>query len=451
MDSNILYLNLFVIFILLLIIAATLITKKENLKARLSFCFFFFNIVVSCCCNLITYYYGNHRLIFVQVSFAGLALLYGPMLLQYVFFTLGQKLPKYWMLNYWIVLIVFLAGLYYLFIPEPLQKKYFQQMVDGVYLPTVLLNVLSLFHSIIYFVYVRIFLNRFKVDATDIQLFIKEKWTSNFVNYMILCNVVIIVYYVIATIFYADLLVFGDLVIVPLIILAIYSFIVIKSSQQHKEAEFKYVLSQVESQNELLQQRLSISRDLHDNIGSQLTFILSSVDNIKYSLDIQDNHLDQKLSNISDFAKDTIVELRDTVWALNTTEMLFEDLEMRINNFIEKAKISRDLIQFSFKTDESLKTLQLSSIEGMNIYRTIQEGVHNAFKHAHATAISIEVIALDKQKKITITDNGKGFEPLAVVRGEGISNMKKRMAQIGGTFSIISDKQGTTIEILIGY
>ena len=336
-----------------------------------------------------------------------------------------------------------------MYIPESTQKQYLQEMIDGLHVPTILLSVLVLFHSIFYFIYVRIFLNKFKVDPNDIQMVIKEKWTSNFVNYMIVCNVTIIVFYLVAAVFYVELLIFADLVIVPIIILAIYSFIVIKSSQQHKEAEFKYVLSQVENQNKLLQQRLSISRDLHDNIGSQLTFIISSVDNVKYAFDIEDNHLENRLNKISEFAKGTIVELRDTVWALNSNKMVFEDLEARINNFIEKAKVSNEHVLFTFIIDEKLKLKELNAIEGMNVYRTIQEAIHNAFKHANASNITIEATESNGLKKIKITDDGIGFDMDQVEKGSGLNNMKKRIEQIGGKLELSSNKQGTTVEFVV--
>lgn len=449
MNPNILYLNLFVVFILSLIIVATLVAKKENLKARLTFCFFFLNIIITCVNNLVTLYLGNHKLIFLQISLAGTALLYGPMLFQYTLFLLEKKLPKYWWLNYLAVFLVFVAGLYYLFIPEEIQKIYLKEMIDGEHLPALILNLLVLFHSIFYFIYVRLFLNKLKLDPNDVQLRLKKDWTSNFVNYMIFCNAVVILYYVVTVIFFADLLVFGDLVIVPLIILIIYSFIIIQSAQQHKEAELKYVLSQVETQNKLLQQRLSISRDLHDNIGSQLSFIISSVDTVKYAYAKQDDILENKLTNISNFAKDTIVELRDTVWALNSNQLLFEDLQSRITNFIEKANLSDEKIEFSFMIDEDVKIQKLSSVQGMHVYRTIQEAVHNAVKHAKATAISICIENNKTKKTITITDNGIGFDFLAVEKGNGLNNMKKRMEQIGGSFDLFSDNKGTRIEVLI--
>jgi signal transduction histidine kinase len=128
-----------------------------------------------------------------------------------------------------------------------------------------------------------------------------------------------------------------------------------KNQQLAQENELKAAIVQIDNQNKLQEQRLSISRDLHDNIGSQLTFIISSVDNIKYGFDIINEKLDTKLTNISNFAKDTIVELRDTIWAMNSNEISFEDLEARINNYIEKAKDAKDDVSFSFAFDETIE------------------------------------------------------------------------------------------------
>lgn len=402
-----------------------------------------------CTANLITYYFGNYNLIFLQFLILGLAILYGSMLLQYVFYSLEIKLPKYWSFNYWFFLLVFISSFYYLFLPDETQKRYFDEMIQGNHMPIVILGNLVLLHSVVYFIYLRIFLNKFKVKSKDIHLEMKKEWVSDFVNYMIFCNIIFILYYVIVSMFYAQYIVFGDLVIVPILILAIYSFIVVKSSQKHKEAELKYVLSQVENQNKLLQQRLSISRDLHDNIGSQLTFIISSIDNLKLTYKVEDKYLNYKLLTIGDFAKNTIVELRDTVWALNSVEMLFEDLEIRINNFIDKARISNQNICFSFLIHEDLRSVKLTAVEGMNIYRTIQEAVNNAFKHAKASRIAIQVEKIESIKRIIISDNGIGFNEEVVQDGNGLKNMRKRIEQIGGIFTLISNSEGTKIEIYI--
>ena len=222
-----------------------------------------------------------------------------------------------------------------------------------------------------------------------------------------------------------------------------------KNQQQAQENQLKLVIEKIENQNKLQEQRLAISRDLHDNIGSQLTFIISSVENVKYGFDITNQKLDNKLTNISSFAKDTILELRDTIWAMNSNEISYEDLEIRINNFIEKAKLSQENISFSFAIDENLKQQKLSSVEGMNVYRTIQEAINNSLKYAAADVISVNIKPIANQTCITIKDNGKGFDLETTEKGNGLNNMKKRIEEIDGTFDLKSSKNGTKIEILI--
>lgn len=454
MDSYILFINIVLIFVLSLIIASTLINKKDDLKTRLSFCFFFLIVIFNSINNLIVLYFGNHQLIFLLFSFTSFGFLFGPMLLQYVYFLLNQKLPKYWIFNYIFSLLIFIIGLYYLFIPENEQKKYLQGIIEGKNEVLNNLNLIVLLHCFVYFILVKRFIKKINHDQNNTQLGIKKKWALDFVYYMVFCSVLILIIYIILGVFFVEKLVLGDLVFMPLIILSVYSFIVIKSAQQHKEAELNLATSLFENQNKLQEQRLRISRDLHDNIGAQLTFVISSVDNLKYEFDFENKKLDSKLNDISLFAKETIVELRDTVWAMNSDEISYEDLEIRINNYIEKAKLVQENISFSFAIEEKLKTQKLTSVQGMNIYRTIQEAVNNALKYANATVISINAKTFENQIKLTIQDNGIGFnvnkkmaKELATT-GNGLNNMKKRIEEIGGQISISSSNEGTIIEIL---
>ncbi|MGL2966513.1 tetratricopeptide repeat-containing sensor histidine kinase [Flavobacterium sp. XGLA_31] len=233
-----------------------------------------------------------------------------------------------------------------------------------------------------------------------------------------------------------------------IIIYLIYRQQKLKNKQQQQEFELKSAIAKIETQNKLQEQRLQISRDLHDNIGSQLTFIISSVDNIKYAFEIQNQKLDHKLSNISNFAKSTIIELRDTIWAMNHSEITFEDLKARIHNFVEKAKEVRQDIAFDVTIEDSLKPITFSSVEGMNIYRTIQEAINNSIKYAEANSIKIDIRKRQNSIDITIVDDGKGFDSTTTALGNGIQNMKKRIAEINGTFALQSTPQaGTTITI----
>ncbi|QNM84672.1 tetratricopeptide repeat protein [Polaribacter pectinis] len=239
------------------------------------------------------------------------------------------------------------------------------------------------------------------------------------------------------------------LLILGIIFFAIYKKNQYKRKQLQKEIDLKDALATIKTQNRLQEQRLRISRDLHDNIGSQLTFIISSIDNLKYiSKDVNDT-LKDKLIGISTFTSETIHELRDTIWAMNKSEISVEDLHARILSFVEKAKIATEnmLFEVNYNID---KNATFSSLEGMNIFRVIQEAINNAIKYAEASKVEIKLDKKDNQFIASVIDDGVGFDIKNVDLGNGLSNMEKRMSKINGKVVIVSEiEKGTTIKIYL--
>ncbi len=223
----------------------------------------------------------------------------------------------------------------------------------------------------------------------------------------------------------------------------------IRNRQLLQEHELKDAMLQIESQNRLQQQRLGISRDLHDNIGAQLTFIISSVDALRYAFNIQNPALEAKLQNINSFTKATIVELRDTIWAMNQNEIALEELRSRIYNFIGNAKEACVAIDFQFYIDNDLQAFKVTSVMGMNIYRTVQEAINNAIKYANATRIGVYFEDSAHGFSIRIEDDGNGFDLNSIQLGNGLQNMKKRIESVGGKYDLVSEPgKGTHIFIL---
>ena len=239
-------------------------------------------------------------------------------------------------------------------------------------------------------------------------------------------------------------------VILSLLGYLFYSQQRLKNRQLKKENELKDALLKIETQNRLQEQRLRISRDLHDNIGAQLTFIISSLDNLKYGFKLPEK-LSDKLKSISEFTTTTIYELRDTIWAMNRTDISLEDLQSRISNFIDKADLAAEQIKFKFNSNISdIETFKLTSLQGMNLYRIIQEAINNAIKYSDAKHITIDFNCTEKQVKVNITDDGKGFDLNSTQMGNGINNMKKRALEIKGEVEILSQvNKGTTIIITV--
>ncbi|MGK0413321.1 MAG: signal transduction histidine kinase, partial [Polaribacter sp.] len=239
------------------------------------------------------------------------------------------------------------------------------------------------------------------------------------------------------------------LILLAIIFFSIYKRNQLKREQLLKEIDLKDALSIIKTQNRLQEQRLRISRDLHDNIGSQLTFIISSIDNLKYLSKNVNTKLKDKLSSISSFTSETIYQLRDTIWAMNKSEISIEDLHVRVLSFIEKAKSAAENIEFDIQQEITSKT-SISSLKGMNVFRIIQEAINNAIKYADANKIVIKLSEKNQNLLVSIFDNGKGFDIKTVDLGNGLNNMGKRISEIKGSININSKKEkGTQITLSV--
>jgi signal transduction histidine kinase len=239
----------------------------------------------------------------------------------------------------------------------------------------------------------------------------------------------------------------GSIIILAIVIVGLYKRHQFKQKQFQKEMDLNKALAQIKTQNRLQEQRLEISRDLHDNIGAQLTFIISSIDNLKHISKGSSEKFKEKLTNISGFTSETIGQLRDTIWAMNKNEIPFDELYGRLLSYVEKVKQITQTAQITI--DHSVTSSpNFSSVIGMNLFRVIQESINNAVKHANAHEIKINFREVDNQLQIRIQDDGNGFDKSNFEVGNGLSNMETRIMSIGGDVFINSELTKGT-EVLI--
>ncbi|MCB9363851.1 MAG: tetratricopeptide repeat protein [Flavobacteriales bacterium] len=225
----------------------------------------------------------------------------------------------------------------------------------------------------------------------------------------------------------------------------IYRFQKQKHMRLQEENLLKDEIAQVNLQNKLHQERLAISGNLNDNIGTQLAYIISSVENMEHLFKSADEKLLAKLTDVAHFSRTTITQLRDTIWALNKDEISFEDLKLRLYNYIENAKLAQEQTIFNFKVELS-NNFHLNSIQGVSIYRVVQEAINNAMKYAAATNVSLLITEKDEFLVLSIKDDGIGFNMAEIQLGNGLENMKNRASAIHANFSINSaPTEGTAI------
>jgi signal transduction histidine kinase len=217
-----------------------------------------------------------------------------------------------------------------------------------------------------------------------------------------------------------------------------------KNRHLEQEAKLQAIYAEQETQKRLHEQRDRISSDLHDNIGAQLTFIVSSLDNLK-SASFGQEKMAAKIDQISSFTVETVGELRDTIWAMNKENVSLEDLLGRLANFLAKAKGACPTIDFELKVDDQIEMeFLLNSLEGINYFRVVQEAINNAIKHSGASKITINLIKVGETLRICVRDNGQGIQNQSL--GNGLGNMRNRADRIGKNLSIDTQQnQGTEV------
>jgi tetratricopeptide (TPR) repeat protein len=106
----------------------------------------------------------------------------------------------------------------------------------------------------------------------------------------------------------------GGLVILLGVIFFVYRYQRTKRKTQLKEVLLNQELEKTILEKEFGDEKIRIARELHDNIGSHLTFMISSLDNLSY---VQQQEKIDKIIDLSNFGRETMKELRDTIWAMN--------------------------------------------------------------------------------------------------------------------------------------
>lgn len=201
---------------------------------------------------------------------------------------------------------------------------------------------------------------------------------------------------------------------------------------------------------ELEQMRRRIATDLHDDIGSSLSqiYLLSEV--VRQRVGRDDMEVIEPLSMISSASEEMVGSMSDIVWAINPQKDHLSDVTHRMRRFASDSFSTRD-IRFRFRAPEAAA---VDPRLGANIRREVflifKESVNNLVKHSCCTEAEIEFQVTDSWLLLTVSDNGKGFDPSKDVDGHGLMSMRERASSIGGEFDLVSGEGGgTTITLRV--
>lgn len=225
---------------------------------------------------------------------------------------------------------------------------------------------------------------------------------------------------------------------------------IVLTVKYYSQRKLRKRLHEVEMLQKIHIEKERISRDLHDNVGSNLTYITTTLDNISHKIGRDEKELSRdKISSLSDFTRSTMQQLRETIWAINKESVLLSDFKDKVNEHLSKMLSNENNINYAVKL-KGEDEVQLKPADAIHLFRIVQESVNNCIKHSGAKNISFEISG-SKNKNVTviISDDGKGFDKSLDVNGHyGLENMQARVREMGGTFELNSEiGKGTGIII----
>lgn len=224
------------------------------------------------------------------------------------------------------------------------------------------------------------------------------------------------------------------------------------SDKQRAEDKLRTSLDNIRQLTEHIQnvreeERIGIAREIHDELGQQLTVLKMDIAWLNKKLESADNKIKGRLKTILEMLDNTVKTVRKISSDLRPSMLddlgLVAALEWHSQEFSRRTGIKID-----FASDIGEKTINPKLATAL--YRIYQESLTNVARHAYATAVEASLKSDDNHLVLTIQDNGKGFALYGIENKKtlGILGMRERAKMLGGEYYISSiPGSGTSITV----
>ncbi len=199
-------------------------------------------------------------------------------------------------------------------------------------------------------------------------------------------------------------------------------------------------------------ERQMISRELHDSVAQDLSTLKISLEMLFDSQLKLPRNTTQKLSELSKILNRSISTVRNLAYDLRPPGLKEFGLLQTLSTYCEEfAKNTGINVAFS---PAGLKKVMMDSFIEINLYRLVQEGLNNVWKHADAVRVTVKLVGAYPEIILRIEDDGKGFDiearahALDSERRMGLRSMKERVKLLQGQMTVQSrPSKGTKIYI----
>jgi len=206
-------------------------------------------------------------------------------------------------------------------------------------------------------------------------------------------------------------------------------------------------LERIEQQRAVENERSRIAHDIHDDLGSHLTQITMLSESARGELN-DPARAEADLNEIYDTARNLTRAMEEIVWAVNPKHDRLESLVSYLEKFAEDFLGAAGL-RYRLDLPSKFPDWLLTSDVRHNLFLAYKEALNNAVKHASAREIYISIVLQSAAFELIVKDDGCGFVPGEKRRhssGDGLENMARRLADLGGHCEIRSEpERGTEV------
>jgi signal transduction histidine kinase len=217
---------------------------------------------------------------------------------------------------------------------------------------------------------------------------------------------------------------------------------------EYRTLQWKQEISKrekIEQERIIAEERARISKDLHDDLGSQLTQI-----GLLAWLPDGSSHSEKagdRLRLIGEKSRLMVSALDEVVWMMNPKSETLSSFTAYIAGYAEEFLSKTDIV-CRVETPNSYPEKIITSEARNNLFLSVKEAISNAVRHGKPSQILLRFVVSENNFDIHIKDNGFGFNTSAISHGNGLANLQQRAHKFGGTYQIKSTIQGGTIVIL---
>lgn len=185
------------------------------------------------------------------------------------------------------------------------------------------------------------------------------------------------------------------------------------------------------------EERLRISRDMHDSLGYVFTNIIALMDGAVSSNGENWKQLQEICQIVRDQAKNGLTETRKTLHAIrNIKEPFFRS----IDTVYQLKKIFEEVTGIHIVIETGNIKQNYGLTVNTVLVRALQEAFTNSVRHGRSTHIEIQFWEFPDYLSMTITDNGIGSKK--IVKGIGLAGMEERLTKVGGSLKTLSPVEG---------